>query len=396
MVGWVVTKVLNNKGKLGFITPYTLLKNKYYLRLRQYILENYFINKIVDFSNFKVFEDAIVDSIILIISKYISNDEIIYIRNIKDFGAKQYIYKHIKQKDFVKNSDFAFHFNNNEFIDKIFLENKKLKTIINFNQGIITGNNKELLTNSESNSCVKIIKGADFNRYYLSFTNTYLDYTSKKIHRPRKKEIFEVVKLLLRQTGSYPIITIDENKYYTLDTVHNGILINEDYSLKFIMTILNSKLLRFIYESSIQEQGKTFAQVKIIYIDELPIKETTQISQQSFIVKANLMLELNKIFQTKKDKFLSRINSNFDIDKLSKKLEAFYELNFKIFLKELKKKKITLSLVEQDEWEEYFKNYQKELLEIKAEIDKTDEDIDKMVYELYGVSGEEIKVIEGV
>jgi hypothetical protein len=44
---------------------------------------------------------------------------------------------------------------------------------------------------------------------------------------------------------------------------------------------------------------------------------------------------------------------------------------FSSFLTELKKKKATLSLKEQDEWEEYFESYQKELLEIKAQIKRS-------------------------
>ena len=47
-------------------------------------------------------------------------------------------------------------------------------------------------------------------------------------------------------------------------------------------------------------------------------------------------------------------------------------IDFKTFLKELKKKKVTLSLTQQDEWEEYFESYQKDLLELQAQIDKTD------------------------
>ncbi len=52
-------------------------------------------------------------------------------------------------------------------------------------------------------------------------------------------------------------------------------------------------------------------------------------------------------------------------------------------------------MTEQDEWEEYFETYQKELLEIKANIDATDKQIDEMVYELYGLSEDEVAVVEG-
>ena len=37
-----------------------------------------------------------------------------------------------------------------------------------------------------------------------------------------------------------------------------------------------------------------------------------------------------------------------------------------------------------------------ELLELKSEVDKTDGEINKMVYELYGLSAEEVRVVEGV
>ena len=102
-----------------------------------------------------------------------------------------------------------------------------------------------------------------------------------------------------------------------------------------------------------------------------------------------------QMLKTKTDKFLKRVSDNFELEKLSKKLEAFFKSDFKTFLKELKKKKVTLSLTQQDEWEEYFESYQKDLLELQAQIDKTDKEIDTMVYELYGLTEEEIAVVEG-
>lgn len=37
----------------------------------------------------------------------------------------------------------------------------------------------------------------------------------------------------------------------------------------------------------------------------------------------------------------------------------------------------------------------KQALELKAKIDQTDREIDQMVYELYGLTEEEIKIVEG-
>ena len=47
------------------------------------------------------------------------------------------------------------------------------------------------------------------------------------------------------------------------------------------------------------------------------------------------------------------------------------------------------------EWEKVFMEEKKKTLDIKNEIELIDKEIDGMVYELYGLSEEEIKIIEG-
>ena len=64
-------------------------------------------------------------------------------------------------------------------------------------------------------------------------------------------------------------------------------------------------------------------------------------------------------------------------------------------LKELAKKKIKLSLAQEAEWEDYFMSEQKKALDLKTQIDATDKEIDRMVYELYGLTEEEeIRIVE--
>ena len=46
------------------------------------------------------------------------------------------------------------------------------------------------------------------------------------------------------------------------------------------------------------------------------------------------------------------------------------------------------------EWEEIFLENKEEAEKIKNEIEMTDKEIDKMVYELYGLNEEEIEIIE--
>lgn len=46
------------------------------------------------------------------------------------------------------------------------------------------------------------------------------------------------------------------------------------------------------------------------------------------------------------------------------------------------------------EWMNYFKEQKQKANEIKSEIEKTDKEIDQMVYQLYGLTEEEIQIVE--
>ena len=386
--------LLRDNGFLGFITPYTLLKNQYYIEARRYILENTCIYNLVDFTGSKVFEDATVDSIVLILNKSKNEtNSFEYICEIKDFVSKQFNSIFISQNQIISNSDLSFsNFGNKINFEKLYFNTLKVSDIINFKQGIITGNNKKFITKEPSDITKKVLTGADFNKYQLYWHGDYIIYNEKELHRPRTSDIFEQKeKILLRQTGSYPICMIDTESYYTLDTVHNGKIINDAFDIHYLLTLLNSKLLKYIYTSSVNETGKVFAQVKIIYIDPLPIKNISSDEQQPFITLANKMLSLNSDLQKKTSNFLKVAKESFNIEKPSTKLETFYDLTFEEFIKELKQKitpKIKL------EWLELFEEQKTALQKLKEEIAATDRQINSLVYKLYGLTEEEIATVE--
>lgn len=43
---------------------------------------------------------------------------------------------------------------------------------------------------------------------------------------------------------------------------------------------------------------------------------------------------------------------------------------------------------------QYFSQQKQKVLELKSSIEATDKEIDRMVYELYGLTDEEIRIIE--
>ena len=113
-----------------------------------------------------------------------------------------------------------------------------------------------------------------------------------------------------------------------------------------------------------------------------------------FIDKADNMLFLNGNLQEQSQKFLNLLKSDFNIEKPSKKIEEFYTLTWSEFEKELSKNKITLLGIQKDDWLDRFERLKKQALDIKNQIDQTDKEIDRMVYELYGLTDEEIQIVE--
>ena len=391
--------LLRKNGNLGFVTPYTILKNMYYKDIREYILNNTTILEIIDFKGIIVFKDAGVDSIVFLLKKEKQEEYTIkYINNIKEFENQIYDINYFKNSQIKEKKDLSIQFSKNEkLISKIL--NKKnilqLKEIIDFKQGIITGGNKDFLTKEKLHNCEKVLTGMDFCRYRLFNPNQYIIYDIEKLHRPRKREIFESKeKILLRQTGAFPICMLDDKQYFTLDTVHNGILKNNNFNIKYILALLNSSFTKFIYENLINENGKIFAQVKIIYINELPIINISLEKQQTFIEKVDKMLSLNKELQDLSQKFQRMVLRNFKLDKLSAKLQEWYLLDFSDFIEELKKLKVKLSLPQESEWQEFFLIEKSKAVIIDSEIKSTDKEIDSMVYKLYELTDEEIKIVE--
>ena len=107
------------------------------------------------------------------------------------------------------------------------------------------------------------------------------------------------------------------------------------------------------------------------------------------------MLSMNKELQEKRSRFLRRLTENMEGVKITTALQTFDKLTFAEFLAELKKQKIKLSLSQQDEWEEYFNQHKEACQTLSLQISETDNEIDTRVFDLYGLTEEERKVVMG-
>jgi hypothetical protein len=164
--------------------------------------------------------------------------------------------------------------------------------------------------------------------------------------------------------------------------------------MKYILSILNSKLINYWYAKTYQSG----LHIKINHLKQIPIVPILIKQQEPFVEKADLMLALNKKLQETKQNFTKELK----LEKIPKKLQNFETLEFDEFVKEYtkaKKLKFADKLEERNfknDWKSLFENDAKIAQELKAQINTTDKEIDKMVYELYGLSDDEVEIVEGV
>jgi hypothetical protein len=126
--------------------------------------------------------------------------------------------------------------------------------------------------------------------------------------------------------------------------------------------------------------------------NRIPVPDS--IPQQPFVEKADFLVKLYHELREQSQKFLNLLQSDFNLEKPSKKIEDFYTLSWTEFEKEMNKNKITLLGVQKEDWFDRFDRFKKQALDLTTQIDQTDKEIDRMVYALYGLTEEEIQIVE--
>lgn len=183
--------------------------------------------------------------------------------------------------------------------------------------------------------------------------------------------------------------TIDTKKYLCNDKVNIIFETDKQYLMEYLIVLLNSKLIN-IWFKKIYTSG---LEIKINQLRTIPVPTITLSEQQPFVSLANTMLSLNSQLQEKRSQFLRRLSENLEGVKITTALQTFDTMDFKGFVAELKKQKIKLTLSQQDEWEEYFNQRVAECQTLSAQIKATDNEIDNKVFDLYGLTEEERRIV---
>ena len=331
--------LLKDKGALGYIIPNTFLKNIHSEPLRRFLLSKTTIDELIVFT-YPVFESVSVDTSILILRNLRSNKKSNITVKVIQKGFKEESIKQINQNQFESNKKADFNiFSNSEDVDllhKIISKSKLLGKYCNAYFGIQTYDRKKFVSTIKlSSSYEPVIDGANIDSYLYKGSTEFINFVPSSIKSGGNEKVYRQSRICIRQIGAYPIATIVGENIFTLNTIYNVFLKEfEEISLKYLLGLINSNLVRFYWKKQNSDAKKVFPKIKKEAILSIPIFTITSAGnqkniQQEIIKNVELLLQLNQELyttnlQTKKEQLQQRIQ--YADDKINQAVYKLYDL----------------------------------------------------------------------
>ena len=335
--------ILNQKGIYGFILPKRLATNENFQSLRNFYINKFSIIEYVDAG--KPFLGASVEANIIISSKLKSNDFV----KIGLFDKSQYNHFQDMNKKFIDIMPFQiFPFlvknANMELLNKIkFANYSNLGLHCDIIRGFECGFNNPKINKNKSK--YKIIRGENIHRYIIEWGNYYVHPDFKKEAKIfKREEIFtKTPKLLTKFVSNNIEFALDEVGYCNTNVVYN-VHIKDNTNIQYLLGLLNSKVVNFWFKNIYVNDDTLFPHIQKNQLASIPIPK----------------LDLSK----KSDKEIH--------DKLVNLVDNIMTINKKL------NNEINLDTINI----------------LKRQVLAIDEEIDRAVYSLYGLSEDEISIVE--
>jgi len=345
--------LLKPGGYASYIVSNTFMSLESFAPLRKYILDTCCI-LYFGLTPKKVFEAATVETIVLGLKKE-SNENArrqnrIPITEYQDgtFERTKEIPQEIFYSTYLNIFDLSWGEVALALSTKVELNTDKLSETVTFCYGLKTADDTIFLTHTPSTPEHKrLLRRSDFGRYSIEYKGEFVWYVPGQMRkhrttaRPGSRERFEVPKILVQDIGKRLIATIDNEHFYVKDALmlHQR---GNDLDLKFILALINSKLLNYWYA-----QKFPVLSVAKNAILQLPIHRVDFNNPAAKKIYDDLVALVGKMLE------------------LNKRLAPIRNTPC---------------------------NERDELL---REINRTDKEIDNLVYDLYGLTEDERKIIEG-
>jgi len=341
-------RLLAPGGYHAFIVPKPVLVSENYEPVRQLFLEH----QIISISNSgSPFGGVGVESTIVNVCKKKTAREKVLLEKITGENEVALLGK-VKQSYFCKSPFTIFSYlvnqKNSALFEKIAEKSVLLGSLAEkFSRGIEAGKKAKTITteNLKTPNARRLLRGEDVTRFSTAFNGLYYEVSSGNRKEWKDEKLYECQeKILIRRVANSIIATLDQESYWTLNTLYTFVP-KEGFDCRYLIGVLNSKLISYYFRVVFLSDDKLFPYVRISQLENLPIRSID----------------------------FSNPTERAQHDKLVSLVEKMLELQ----------KKYHEARMERD----------KELYERRIRI--IDAQIDGLVYDLYGLTEEEVKVVEG-
>lgn len=257
--------VLEKGGRLSFILPESFLNVSLHSKIRNYICNNFTINRI-EFLG-RMFSDVFTPVILISIDKISPCDN--HKVKIKKDGCEF----EIEQSNYINNIDCIFDAISPDSKDGIILNKiysvdyHVLKDNAQWILGIVTGNNSSHLKTGIAKGFEPIITGKEVEKMKLDVPKYYIQFDKSKYHQSLDESSYKVKeKLVYKFISSNIVVAYDDSQSFTLNSANAVIPKIKDYSMKLVCAILNSDVCSFVFK-------KKFNTFKVLkrHLEVLPI-----------------------------------------------------------------------------------------------------------------------------
>ena len=285
--------LLSVNGLCTYIFSNSWLGTDSFSLFRKFLVNETKVLQLVDLPD-KVFESATVKTCIILFTKEkVSDNDII----LKDYDGKTFtqITHKLSYKNIRLHNNYPFTFEQNVDIRKDGV--KLLGDIAEFSLGIKTSNDKKFISfNPFPEDNYKLIRGRNIQRYSNPTSEEWIwyrpDLFMEKVGAgPRQLEYFTVSsKIIIKDVATEICATIDNNRCLCNDTLNLIYKVDSAFNQKYILALLNSKLIRS-WHKKIFPEG---LHIKIYQLKEIPVPILDMKQQEPIIDLVNQILEAKK------------------------------------------------------------------------------------------------------
>lgn len=315
------------KGVQAYIIPSTILQNEYLKNVRKLLVaENHLVN-IVSFGN-RVF-DAVTDSIICVCrkGKYPSLMRFMRVNDLSFKTESSCDYNPDMWDDSEKNYviDTRTTKQDASIFEKMERGNNTLGDLYVVYVGIVANGIKKFLHHSPiNNRCKKYLQGKHIDHFQIKFKSIYIEFVKSLLHSNTDESVYELErKILVRKTGNILIATIDEEQYYTDQSIYNVYLRRSSSYNDYVTTaILNSTLMNYYFNRKLITNADVFPYIKGIHLKSFPLPSLAKKSE----VVSRTEKKVREVIAIKRTSFSADTSSlESEIDQLVYKLYGLTE-----------------------------------------------------------------------